>query len=103
MTILGGEYMGRDIRVESKHFVYRGSKSSDLIMAFDLFFMYFPRCDIGDGIFFNVKLSRKEMKQVLDFVKRNITFYKDADELLEQLNNIYVRMMPSDFVEVAIW
>lgn len=95
--------MGRDIRVESKHLVYHGSKSSDLIVAFDLFFSHFPRCDIGDDIFFNVYLSRKEMKQVLDFVKKDAAFYRDADELLEKLNNIYVRMMPSDFVEVAIW
>lgn len=95
--------MGRDIRVESKHLVYNGSKSSDLLMAFDLFFSYFSRCDIGDDIFFNVNLSRKEMRQVLDFVKKDTAFYMDADELLEKLNNIYIRMMPSDFVEVAIW
>jgi hypothetical protein len=95
--------MGRDIRVESKHLVYRGSKSSDLLMAFDLFFLHFPRCDIGDGIFFNVNLSKKEMKQVLDFVKNNSKVYRDSSELLEQLNNIYIRMMPSDFVEIAIW
>lgn len=95
--------MGRDIRVESKHLVYRGSKSSDLLMAFDLFFSYFPRYDIDDGVFFNVNLSKKEMKQVLDFVKNNSKFYRDANELLEQLNNIYIRMMPSDFVEVAVW
>lgn len=94
--------MGRDIRVESKHLVYYGTKSSDLIMAFDLFFSYFPRCDIGDDIFFNVNLSRSEMNQLLDFVKDNTTFYRDVDELLERLNNIYIRMIPTDFVEVSI-
>ena len=99
--------MGRDIRVESKHFVYRGSKSSDLLMAFDFFFSHFPRYDIGDGMFFNVNLSKKEMKQVLDFVEKDVIHnskvYRDADELIEQLNNIYIRMMPDDIVEVEIW
>ena len=95
--------MGRDIRVESEHLVYHVSKSSDLIMAFDLFFSHFPRRDTGDGIFYNVNLSKKEMKQVLDFVKNNGNFYRNADELLEQLNNIYIRMMPNDSVEVAVW
>lgn len=99
--------MGRDIRVESKQLVYRGSKSSDLIMAFDRFFAHFPRCDMDDGIFFDVKLSWKEMGQVLDFIKEDVAtnrkLYRHADVLLEQMNNIYIRMMPGDFVEVAVW
>lgn len=95
--------MGRDIRVESKQLVYRGSKSSDLIMAFDLFFSYFPEYDIGDGIYFSVNLSRNDMKRVLDFIKNNSKFYRNADELLEKMNNIYIRMMSRDFVEVTIW
>jgi hypothetical protein len=95
--------MGRDIRVESKHLIYRGSKSSDLLMAFDLFFSYFPEYDIGDGIYFNINLSRNDMKRVLDFIKNNSKFYRNADELFEQINNIYIRMMPKDFVEINIW
>lgn len=95
--------MGRDIRVESKHLVYRGSKSSDLIMAFDLFFSHFPEYDIGDGIYYNINLSRNDMKRVLDFIKNNSKFYRNADELLEKMNNIYIRMMPNDFVEIDIW
>ena len=98
--------MGRDIRVESKHLVYRGSKSSSLLMAFDLFFSHFPRCDTGDGVFYSVNLSKKEMKQVIDFVDKDIVsnakLYKDAI-VLEQLTNIYTRMMPNDFVEVTVW
>ena len=94
--------MGRDIRVESKHFSYYGSKSSDLLMAFDLFFSYFPRRDIEDSIFFNVNLSRKEFKQVVGFVEKNIKFFRKPEELLEKLGNIYVRMMPKDFVEISI-
>lgn len=99
--------MGRDIRVESKHLVYHGSKSSDLIMAFDLFFLQFPRRGIGDGIFYSINLSKKEMKQVIDFVAENIVsnskLYKNASMLLEQLTNIYIRMMPNDSVEVTVW
>lgn len=98
--------MGRDIRVESKHLAYHGSKSSDLIMAFDLFFSRFPRRDTGDGVFYSVNLSKKEMKQVIDFVDKNMVsnskLYKDA-LLLEKLTNIYVRMMPNDFVEVTVF
>lgn len=98
--------MGRDIRVESKHFCYRGSKSSDLLMIFDLFFSHFPRREIKDGVFYSVKLSKKEMKQVIEFVNENIVskskLYKDVC-ILEQLTNIYIRMMPNDFVEVTVW
>lgn len=103
---LGGEHMGRDIRVESKHLVYRGSKSSDLMMAFDLFFSHFPRRNIKDGVFYSVNLSKKEMKQVIDFVSENIAskskLYKDAS-MLEKLTNIYIRMMPDELVEVTVW
>ena len=99
--------MGRDIRVESKHFVYRGSKSSDLIILFDRFFMNFPKYNINDDIYYTVNLSRKEMKQVLDFIEDDIVLnsklYRDANELLERMNNIYIRMMPKDFVEIAVW
>ncbi len=99
--------MGRDIRVESKHFVYRGSKSSDLLIAFDHFFSYFPRYDVGDGMFFAVNLSKKDMKQVLDFVEKgnvsNGRVYRNADELIEQLNSIYICMTPNDIVEVEMW
>lgn len=98
--------MGRDIRVESKHIAYQGSKSSDLLMAFDLFFLHFPRRDTGDGVFYSVNLSKKEMEQVIDFVDKNIVsnskLCKDAI-LLEQLTNIYIRMTPNDFVEVTVW
>lgn len=94
--------MGRDIRVESKHFVYSGSKSSDLLMAFDLFFSHFPEYNTEDGIYFNIDLSRSDMKRVLDFVRNNSGIYRDADELLEKINNIYIRMMPKDLVEVDI-
>lgn len=99
--------MGRDIRVESKHLVYRGSKSSDLIISFDRFFMNFPKYNIGDGIYYTVSLSRKEMKQVLDFIEDDIVLnsklYRNANELLERMNNIYIRMMPKDFVKIAVW
>ena len=94
--------MGRDIRIESKHFVYSGSKSSDLLMAFDLFFSHFPEYNTEDGVYFNIDLSRSDMKRVLDFVRNNSGIYRDADELLEKINNIYIRMMPNDFVEVDI-
>ena len=96
--------MGRDIYVESKHFDYYGSKSSDLIMAFDRFFCKFPKYTNGEATYYDTKLSRKEMKQALEFVKDDILsnrkFYRNADELLEKMNNIYIRMMPNDFVEV---
>lgn len=51
--------MGRDIRVESKHLAYHGSKSSDLMLAFDLFFSRFPRRDTRDSVFYSVNLSKK--------------------------------------------
>lgn len=101
--------MGRDIYVESKHFNYYGSKSSDLIMAFDRFFWKFPKhitsedeyCDNG---YYCFKLSRKEIEQVMEFIKDDISLnsklYRRADELIEQINNIYIRMMPKDIVEV---
>ena len=99
--------MGRDIRVESKHFVYRGSKSSDFIIFFDRFFMNFPKYNINDDIYYTVNLSRKEMKQVLDFIEDDIILnsklYRDVNELLERMNNIYIRMMPKDFVEITVW
>lgn len=94
--------MGRDIRIESKHLVYRGNKSSDLLMAFDLFFSYFPRHDIKDSVFFNVNLSRKELKQAIRFIEKNAQFFRKPEELLEKLSNIYERMMPKDFVEISI-
>ena len=94
--------MGRDIRVESKHFVYSGSKSSDLLMAFDIFFSHFPEYDTEDGIYFNIDLSRSDMKRVLDFVRNNSGIYRDVDRLLEKINNIYIRMMQNDIVEVDI-
>lgn len=95
--------MGRDIRVESKHLAYHGSKSSDLMLAFGLFFSRFPRRDTRDSIFYSVNLSKKEMKQLIDFVNdmaSNSKFYQDA-LLLEKLTNIYIRMMPNEFVEVT--
>lgn len=95
--------MGRDIRVESKHLAYHGSKSSDLMLAFDLFFSRFPRRDTRDSIFYSVNLSKKEMKQLIDFVNdmaSNSKFYQDA-LLLEKFTNIYIRMMPNEFVEVT--
>lgn len=95
--------MGRDIRVESKHFVYCGSKSSDLLMVFDLFLAHFPRHNIEDSIYFDVSFSRKEFGQVLKFVKENGFLFKDRDGLLEKLDNIYTRLTPKDFVEVSIW
>ena len=99
--------MSRDIRVESKHFVYHGSKSSDLIILFDRFFMNFPKYNINNDIYYTINLSRKEMKQVLDFIEYDIVLnsklYKDANELLERMNNIYIRMTPKDFVEIAVW
>ena len=99
--------MGRDIRVESKHFVYRESKSSDLIILFDRFFMNFPKYNINDDIYYTVNLSRKEMKQVLDFIEDDIILnsklYRDVNELLERMNNIYIRMMSKDFVEITVW
>ena len=95
--------MGRDIRVESKHFIYHGSKSSDLLMAFDLFLAHFPRRDIEDSIYFDANFSRKEFGQVLKFVKENDSFFKDQESLLEKLDNIYARLTPKDSVEVSIW
>lgn len=98
--------MGRDIRVESKHLAYHGSKSSDLMLAFDLFFSRFPRRDTRDSVFYSVNLSKKEMKQLIDFVSENIAskskLYKDAS-ILEKLTNIYIRMMPDELVEVTVW
>ena len=95
--------MGRDIRVESKHFIYHGSKSSDLLMAFDLFLAHFPRHDIEDSIYFDVSFSRREFGQVLKFVKENASFFKDWESLLEKLDNIYIRLTPKDSVEISIW
>lgn len=96
--------MGRDIYVESKHFDYYGSKSSDLIMAFDRFFLKFPKYNTDVVGYYDVRLSRKEMKQVLEFVKDDILsnskLYRNADELLEKMDNICIRMMPNDFVKV---
>lgn len=96
--------MGRDIYVESKHFDYYGSKSSDLIMAFDRFFSKFPKYNTDVVGYYDVRLSRKEMKQVLEFVKDDILsnskLYRNADELLEKMDNICIRMMPNDFVKV---
>lgn len=102
--------MGRDIYVKSKHVDDYGSKSSDLIMAFDRFFWKFPKCDISEDEYFDddgyycVKLSMKEMGQVMEFIKDDISLnsklYRNADELLERINNIYVHMMPNGFVEV---
>ena len=44
------------------------------------------------------------MSQMLEFIKDDISlnskFYRNADELLELISNIYIRMMPNDFVEV---
>ena len=43
------------------------------------------------------------MKQLIDFVNdmaSNSKFYQDA-LLLEKLTNIYIRMMPNEFVEVT--
>jgi hypothetical protein len=102
--------MGRDIYVESKHLNYYGSKSSDLIMAFDRFFWKFPKHSTSEDEYFDddgyycVKLSKKEIGQVVEFIKDDISLnsklYRNADELLERINNIYIRMMPNDFVEV---
>lgn len=96
--------MGRDIYVESKHFDYYGSKSSDLIIAFDRFFWKFPKYKVGEIGYYNANLSKKEMGQVLEFVKDDASFnnklYRNAEELLEKINNIYIRMMPNDFVKV---
>ena len=96
--------MGRDIYVESKHFEYYGSKSSDLIMAFDRFFWKFPKYKTEDDGYYDAKLSRKEMSQALEFIKEDVLLnsklYRHADELLERMNNIYIRMMPDDFVDI---
>lgn len=104
--------MGKDIYVESKYFSYYGSKSSDLLMAFDRFFGKFPKHNISEDEYFDfdfdgyydVKLSKKEIGQVMEFIKDDISLhsnlYRNADELLEQINNIYIRMMPNDFAEV---
>lgn len=96
--------MGRDIYVESKYFSYYGSKSSDLIMAFDRFFWRFPKHKTDETGYYNANLSRKAMKQLLEFVKDDVSsnskLYRNADELLEKINNIYIRMMPNDFVDV---
>lgn len=96
--------MGRDIYVESKHFSYNGSKSSDLIMAFDRFLWKFPQYSKGEVGYYDITLSRKDMSQVMEFIKDDVSlnskFYRNSDELLERMNNIYIRMMPNDFVEV---
>lgn len=96
--------MGRDIYVESKHFEYYGSKSSDLIMAFDRFISKFPKYSKGKIGYYDVKLSRKDMSKVLEFIESDISLnsklYRNADELLERMNNIYIRMTPNDFVKV---
>ena len=46
------------------------------------------------------------MNNALTFIKddvaTNFRLYKDADVLIERMNNIYIRMMPGDTVEVAI-
>lgn len=96
--------MGRDIYVEYGHFDYYGSKSSDLIMAFDRFFCEFPQYVAGDAIYYETKLSKEEMGQALEFIKEDISLnsklYRHADELLERMNNVYTNMMPNDFVEI---
>lgn len=96
--------MGRDIYVESKHLEYYGSKSSDLIMAFDRFVWNFHRYSKDDCGYYDLILSRKDMSQALEFIKSDISLnsklYRNADELLERMNNIYIRMMPNDFVKV---
>lgn len=96
--------MGRDIYVDSKHLNYYGSKSSDLIMAFDRFFVEFPQCNTVEVGYYDVELSRKEMGQVLEFIKEDVSLnsklYKNANELLERMNNVYIRMTPKDFVRV---
>lgn len=99
--------MGRDIRVESKCFIYHGSKSSDLIMAFDRFFMKYPKYNPGRFGYYNVNLSRKQMQQALEFIKEDTSLnnglYRNANELLEKMNNIYIRMTPGDSVEIEVW
>lgn len=96
--------MGRDIYVEYEHFDYYGSKSSDLIMAFDRFFIEFPQYATGDAGYYEAKLSKKEIGRALEFIKEDVSLnsklYRHADELLEQMNNIYINMMPNDFVEI---
>ena len=63
--------------------------------------------ELNDDIYYTVNLSRKEMKQVLDFIEDDIVLnsklYRDVNELLERMYNIYIRMMPKDFVEIAVW
>ena len=49
--------MGRDIYVESKHLSYSGSKSSDLIMAFDRFLYKFPQYSKGVIGYYDITLS----------------------------------------------
>ena len=96
--------MGRDIYVDSKHLNYYGSKSSDLIMAFDRFLWKFPYYNNGESTYYDITLSRKDMGQFLEFIKDDVSLnselYKNADELLERMNNVYIRMMPDDFVRV---
>lgn len=96
--------MGRDIYVECGHLDYYGGKHSDLIMAFDRFFVEFPQYSAGETIYYHTKLTKKEMNQALEFIKKDILLnsklYRNANELLERINNIYTYMMPNDFVEV---
>lgn len=96
--------MGRDIYVECGELDYYGSKSSDLIMAFDRFFVKFPQYSVGETIYYHTKLSKNEMRKALEFiledVELNSKLYRNADELLERMNNVYTYMMPNDFVEV---
>ena len=52
-------------------------------------------------------MSKLAIEQILDFIEDDIVLnsklYRDANELIEQMNNIYIRMMPKDFVEIAVW
>lgn len=96
--------MGRDIYVECGELDYYGSKSSDLIMAFDRFFVEFPQYSAGETTYYHTKLSKNEMSKALEFIKEDVALnsklYRNADEPLERMNNIYLYMMPNDFVEV---
>ena len=73
-------------------------------MAFDRFIWKFPNYNNGEVGYYDIALSRKAMSQVLEFIKDDVSLnsklYRNADELLEKMNNIYIRMMPSDVVEV---
>ena len=61
--------MGRDISVNSKHFCFCGSKSSDLIILFDGYFI--DKLHMPSLLSYERQISRKQTKELLDYLVEN--------------------------------